>query len=155
MAQGFIPKSKSKKLKTTAKQTLLEWVSFFETLEDPRGRQGREHDFLSIIMIAILAVIAGAEGWDDIELYAESHQRWLEEVLELKKGIPHADTYHRVFASIDPESLQNCFLSWVKQIAKQTPGEVIAIDGKQSRGSYDRNQRKSALHVVSAWQSVF
>ena len=62
-------------------------------------------------MIAILAVIAGAEGWDDIELYAESHRAWLEELLELKNGVPHADTYRRVFALINPESLQNCFLS--------------------------------------------
>ncbi len=102
-------------------------------------------------MIAILAIISGAEGWDDIELYAESHQAWLEELLELRNGVPHADTYRRVFALINPESLQNCFLSWIKQIVKQTKAEVIAIDSKQSRGSYDRNQNKSALHVVSAW----
>lgn len=151
MVKGFVQKSESEESKIIVKQTLLKWVSFFETLEDPRGRQGREHDFLSIVIIAILAVIAGAEGWDDIELYAESHQEWLEEFLELKNGVPHADTYRRVFALIEPELLQKCFLSWIEQIAKQTPVEVIAIDGKQSRGSYDRNQKKSALHVVSAW----
>ncbi len=105
MAQGFISQPESKKSKITAKGALLEWGAFFETLEDPRGRQGREHNFLSIVMIAILAVMAGAEGWDDIELYAESHQKWLDEVLELRNGIPHADTYRRVFALIDPESL--------------------------------------------------
>lgn len=93
----------------------------------------------------------GCSRWDDLELYAESHQRWLEELLELRNGIPHADTYRRVFALINPESLQNCFLRWIGQIAKKTKGEVIAIDGKQSKGSYDRNQKKSALHVVSAW----
>ena len=153
MAHGFAPKIESEKKNITAKQTLQEWVSFFETLEDPRGKQGREHDFIGIVMIAILATIAGAEGWDDIELYAESHQAWLEELLELKNGVPHADTYRRVFALINPESLQNCFLGWVKQIVKKTKGEVIAIDGKQSRGSYDRNQKKSALHVVSAWSN--
>ena len=105
MAQGFARQSESEQSKIRAKQTLQEWVSFFETLEDPRGKQGREHDFLSIVMIAILAVIAGAEGWDDIELYAESHQRWLEELLELRTGIPHADTYRRVFALINPETM--------------------------------------------------
>jgi predicted transposase YbfD/YdcC len=102
-------------------------------------------------MIAILAVIAGAEGWDDIELYAESHRAWLEDLLELKNGVPHADTYRRVFALVNPESLQKCFLSWIQQIVKKTKGEVIALDGKQSRGSYDRNRNQSALHVVSAW----
>lgn len=98
-----------------------------------------------------MAVIAGAEGWEDIELYAPSHQTWLEELLDLRNGVPHADTYRRVFALINPELLQKCFLDWIKQIAKQTQGEVIAIDGKQSRGSYDSNQNQSALHVVSAW----
>lgn len=135
MARGFARKIDSEKQNRRAKQTLQEWVSFFKTLEDPRGKQGREHDFLSIVMITILAVIAGAEGWDDIELYAESHQVWLEELLELKNGVPHADTYRRVFALINPESLQSRFLSWVKQIVKETKGEIIAIDGKQSRGS--------------------
>ena len=60
-------------------------------------------------------------------------------------------TARRVFALINPELLQNCFLDWSGQIVRQTEGEVIAIDGKQSKGSYDRNQKKSALHVVSAW----
>ena len=154
-SQGFAPESKLErdKSKMTAKQTLQEWMSCFKTLEDPRGKQGREHEFLSIVMIAILAVIGGAEGWDDIELYAESHQVWLEQLLNLKKGVPHADTYRRVFALINPESLQNCFLSWIQQIATEIEGEVIAIDGKQSRGSYDRNAQKSALHIVSAWAS--
>ena len=119
MAQVSVPKLESQKSRITAKRILLKWTSFFETLEDPRGKQGREHDFLSIVMIAILAVIAGAEGWEDIELYAESHQAWLEELLELKNGVPHADTYRRVFALINPESLQNCFLSWIKQIVER------------------------------------
>ncbi|MEL7406563.1 MAG: transposase family protein, partial [Cyanobacteria bacterium J06558_2] len=65
MARGFARKIDSEKQNRRAKQTLQEWVSFFKTLEDPRGKQGREHDFLSIVMITILAVIAGAEGWDD------------------------------------------------------------------------------------------
>ena len=71
-------------LRMTAKQTLQEWISCFETLEYPRGRQEREHNFLDIVMIAILGVIGGREGWDDIKLYAESHQVWLEQLLNLK-----------------------------------------------------------------------
>ena len=104
MAKGFTSKSESSKSKIQTKQTLKDWVSFFEELEDPRGKQGREHDFLSIVMIAILAVIGGAQGWEDIELYAESHQQWLAELLDLRNGVPHADTYRRVFALIEPES---------------------------------------------------
>ena len=71
----------------------------------------------SVLRVAILAVIAGAQGWEDIELYAQSHQTWLEELLDLRNGVPHADTYRRVFALINPQLLQKCFLGWIKQIA--------------------------------------
>ncbi len=105
-------------------------------------------------MIAILATIGGAKGWDDIELYAEGHVQWLETFLELPWGIPHADCYRRVFAQIEPEALQRCFQRWVKEIVKDTGGQVIPIDGKTMRGSYDRTSNQSALHVVSAWAST-
>ena len=104
-------------------------------------------------MIAILATIGGARGWDDIELYAEGHAQWLETFLELPWGIPHADCYRRVFARIEPDALQGCFQRWVTEIVKDTGGQVIPIDGKTMRGSYDRASKQSALHVVSAWAS--
>jgi len=76
------------------------------------------------------------------ESYAEAHQVWLEKLLKLKNGVPHADTYRQVFALIDPESVQSCFLSWIRQVVTKTEGEVIAINGKQLTGSYDHNQKK-------------
>jgi hypothetical protein len=74
----------------------------FAELEDPRGLQGVEHPFLSIVMIAILAVIGGATGWEDIETYAESHEAWLSTLLALPNGVPHADTYRRLFERMAP-----------------------------------------------------
>ena len=136
-----------------AEQIQQKWLSQFEELQDPRGMKGQEHAFLSIVMIAILATIGGARGWEDIELYAESHQAWLESFLDLSNGIPHADTYRRVFARINPEELQQCFLAWVKHVVEATGAQVIPIDGKSVRGSYDRNKKQSALHLVSAWSS--
>jgi predicted transposase YbfD/YdcC len=130
-----------------------QWLSQFESLKDPRGQKGVEHNFLSIVLIAVLATISGATGWEDIELYAESHQVWLETFLDLKHGIPHADTYRRVFALIDPDALQACFLNWVEQIVNATGAQVIPLDGKTLKGSYDRTTRQSALHMVSAWAS--
>lgn len=130
-----------------------QWLSQFEALEDPRGLQGREHAFLSLVLIAILATIGGATGWEDIEIYAESHQQWLERLLDLKHGIPHADTYRRVFERINPEALQRCFLGWVNQVVEATGAQVIPIDGKSVRGSYERSKKQSALHLVSAWAS--
>lgn len=136
-----------------ANQVQQQWLSQFEDLEDPRGLQGQTHAFLSIVLIAILATIGGASGWEDIELYAESHQVWLESFLDLSNGIPHADTYRRVFERVQPEALQRCFLGWVHQVVEATGSQVIPIDGKSIKGSYDRNKKQSALHVVSAWAS--
>ena len=136
-----------------AEQIQQQWLSQFEDLEDPRGLQGREHAFLSIVLIAILATIGGATGWEDIELYAESHQSWLESFLDLSQGIPHADTYRRVFERIHPESLHRCFLKWVNQVVAATGAQVVPIDGKSVKGSYERSKKQSALHLVSAWAS--
>ena len=136
-----------------AEQVQQQWVSQFQDLEDPRGLQGQEHAFLSIVLIAILAAIGGAMGWDDIELYAVSHQPWLGTFLDLRNGVPYADTYRRVFERVNPEALQRCFLGWVALVVEQTGAQVIPIDGKCVKGSYDRNKKQSALHVVSAWAS--
>lgn len=130
-----------------------QWLSQFADLEDPRGLQGKTHAFLSIVLIAILATIGGATGWEDIEVYAASHQPWLETFLDLSHGIPHADTYRRVFERVNPEALQQCFLAWVNQVVATTGAQVVPIDGKSVKGSYDRQKKQSALHLVSAWAS--
>lgn len=103
-----------------AEQVQQQWLSQFADMEDPRGLQGKTHAFLSIVLIAILATIGGATGWEDIEVYAESHQPWLETFLDLSHGIPHADTYRRVFERVNPEALQQCFLAWVNQVVATT-----------------------------------
>jgi len=71
-------------------------------------------------------------------------------VPDLSHGVPHADTYRRVFERVNPEALQRCFLGWVSQVVKQAGAQVIPIDGKCMKGSYDRKKKQSALHVVSA-----
>ncbi len=76
-------------------------------------------------------------------------QEWLEKFLALPNGIPSRDTIRRLFAQLDPKQLQSCFLSWIKTIAQLTEGEVIAIDGKTLRHSYDRGKNKGAIHMVS------
>lgn len=136
-----------------AEEIQAKWLSYFESLDDPRGKQGQAHPFLSIVLIAVLAVIGGATGWDDIEVYAVGQEQWLATFLDLRNGVPHADTYRRVFGQIEPSALQDCFLAWVNHIVEETGGQVIPIDGKRVRGSYDREQTQSALHVVSAWAS--
>jgi len=136
-----------------AEQVQQQWLSQFAELKDPRGLQGQTHAFLSIVLIAILATIGGATGWEDIEVYGESHQAWLATFLDLRHGIPHADTYRRVFERIEPEALQRCFLQWVNQVVEATGAQVVPIDGKSVKGSYERSKKQSALHLVSAWAS--
>ncbi|BAY97902.1 transposase [Tolypothrix tenuis PCC 7101] len=128
-------------------------VEHFSDIKDPRVERTKKHQLTDILVIAILAVIAGAQGWEDIENYGISKQQWLEEFLVLPNGIPSDDTFRRVFEFINPEALNRCFLSWVETLVTKMGGEIIPIDGKTIRGSYDRNQGKSALHVISAWSS--
>ncbi len=125
----------------------------FKDLQDPRGKQGVLHPFISIVIIALLATIGGATGWEDIETYGISHYRWLSSFLRLPFGIPSADTYRRLFERISPSEFERCFNSWLSSLVTDLGAQVIPIDGKTLKGSYDRNQEQSALHVVSAWAS--
>lgn len=128
-------------------------LKHFENIDEPRTEYLIEHQLLDIIAITICAVICGAESWGEIEEYGVSKQEWLQKFLALPNGIPSKDTIRRLFAQLDPEQLQSCFLSWVKTIAQLTQGEIIAIDGKTLRHSYDRGKNKGAIHMVSAWAS--
>ena len=127
--------------------------SHFEDLVDPRGKQGVLHPFTSIMTIALLATISGAKGWEDIEIYGISHESWLSSFLALPFGIPSADTYRRLFERISPKAMEQSFNNWLSSLAIDLGAQVIAIDGKTAKGSYDRNQEQSALHLVSAWAS--
>lgn len=128
-------------------------LKHFENLEDPRTEYLIEHRLLDIVGITICAVICGADSWVEIEEYGISKFEWLKGFLELPNGIPSHDTISRLFAQLDPEQLQSCFLSWIKTIAQLTSGEIIAIDGKTVRHSYDRGKKQGAIHMVSAWAS--
>ena len=127
-------------------------TAYFSDLEDPR-RYNRRHKLLDIVVIAICAVICGADGWEDIELFGEAKEEWLKRFLELSHGIPSDDTYRRVFAALDAEQFQNCFMDWIEAVEELTEGQVVAGDGKTLRRSHDRGAGKKALQMVSAWAS--
>ena len=123
----------------------------FGEMEDPRVEWSIQHKLIDIITIAICAVICGADTWVDIETYGLAKKDWFKQFLELANGIPSHDTFARVFTRLEPEQFQQSFLSWVKSISNVTQGEVVAIDGKTLRHSYDRSESQKAIHMVSAW----
>jgi len=126
----------------------------FADLTDPRVDRTKLHDLLDIVTIAICAVVAGADAWEHIEQFARAKQDWLKSFLALPNGIPSHDTIARVFARLDPDEFQRCFLRWVGALQEATERRVIAIDGKTLRRSFDRAKGKSALHLVHAWATA-
>lgn len=126
----------------------------FADLTNPRIDRSRLHDPLDIVAIAIRAVVAGADSWDDIEDFGHAKIGWRKTFLALPNGIPSHDTFRRFFERLDPGEFQKGFLGWIKALREATERQVIAIDGKCLRRSFDRAKGKSALHLVHAWATA-
>src|ERR671932_2625991 len=125
----------------------------FAGLADPRETRRCDHRLIDILVIAVCAVIACAESWEDIELYGRSKLAWLRTFLALPNGIPSNDTFRRVFMLIDPEAFEVGFSAWAGSLAAGFEREAVAIDGKTLRRSFDRKHERAPLHLVSAWAS--
>jgi len=123
----------------------------FASLDDPRVDRTKLHPLMNIVVIALCGVICGADSWVDIELFGESKQQWFGKFLDLANGIPSHDTFGRVFAQLDSEQFQRCFVSWVQAVCGVLSGQVVAVDGKTVRRSHNRTIGKDAIHMVSAW----
>ena len=119
-------------------------VQHFGAVADPRCGGKVEHRLTDILVIAVCAVIACAESWDDIALYGRSKLDWLRTFLELPNGIPSHDTFRRVFMLIDPEAFEACFTAWASLAEAGFEREVVAIDGKTLRRSFDRGPSAGA-----------
>jgi predicted transposase YbfD/YdcC len=126
-------------------------LEHFRDLADPRLDRNKEHKLIDVLVIAICAILCGANDWVAVETFGRAKQAWFARFLELAHGIPSHDTFGRVFAVLSPQALQACFLSWIQAVAQVTQGQVVAIDGKTLRRSYDRRSAKAAIHMVSAW----
>jgi predicted transposase YbfD/YdcC len=129
------------------------FLRFFSDLPDQRG-VNKIHKLHDLIMIAVMAVICGADGWAQVAVFGRSKQKWLATFLELPGGIPSHDTFGRFFSRLDPEAFERCFLAWMSALVEVSGGRLIAIDGKSIRRSFEHAWDKSGMvHLVSAMLS--
>lgn len=153
MAKGFGSPVLTPQQEREARILRKSVLKYFQQLPDPRVKRTQHHHLESIVTIAILAVLSGADGFVAIETYGKAKQSWLERFLELPYGIPSHDTFGRVLGALEPEALQERFLAWVSRVTEQLNIKLIHIDGKTAKGSYDREEGLKALQSVSAWSS--
>jgi predicted transposase YbfD/YdcC len=138
---------------------LDEVVGFFDELEDPRSTINQKHPLVSVVVIAMMAVLAGAGGPTAIAKWAKLKAEFLVKVLELPHGIPRKDVFRRVLSLLKPDAFQRCFVSWLEALrdqateATKVKQPILAVDGKTARRSHDRKNGLGALHAVSVWAS--
>jgi predicted transposase YbfD/YdcC len=129
------------------------FLRFFGDLPDPRGRN-KIHQLDDMIVIAVMAVICGADSWAEVALFGRSKRRWLATFLALPDGIPSHDTFTRVFSLLAPDEFERCFMAWMSALVELAGGKLIAIDGKSIRRSFAHAWDKSGMaHMVSAFVS--
>lgn len=124
-------------------------LDYFDDLDDPRVDRTKLHSLTEILFIAIAGTIAGAEGWRELEAFAQVKRPWLARFLDLPHGTPSDDTFRRVISRLDPVRFEACFRAWMAAAVERSDGALISLDGKTLRGS--RQGDASALHLVSAW----
>lgn len=123
----------------------------FESLKDPRVVGRTDHPLLTVVLMAVIAVIGGAEGWEEIEDFAEDRADWFARFLDMPNGVPSESTFYRVFRSLAPGPFAACMRSWVSSLASCLDGQVVAFDGKTLRGALARASADSKLHMVNVW----
>jgi predicted transposase YbfD/YdcC len=125
------------------------------SLADPRRAQGTRYPLMSVVVIALMAMVCGADNAAEMEDWGAANVRWLDGILELPHGTPTQDVFLSVFAALDPAAFRSVFLSWMEllRLRLSVMGKHIAIDGKTSRRSFDTARDRPAIHTVSAWLS--
>jgi len=145
----------------TVRITLEEVVGYFDELEDPRSTINQKHPFVSVVVIALMAVLAGASGPTTIAQWAKYKEAFLLRMLDLPNGVPRKDVFRRVLSLLKPAAFQTCFAAWLEALREQAAvateidQPIYAVDGKTARRSHDRRKSLGALHSVSVWASEF
>jgi len=124
-------------------------ITILRELPDPRVERTKLHKLEDILVIAICALLCGADSFEDMEVFGDAKEEWFRTFLELPHGIPSHDTFNRLFAALDPEQFLESFMKWTQSLRKAVPQEIVALDGKALRRAL--NQGQTAKVVVSAW----
>ena len=127
------------------------FLKHFNSITDPRIERCKKHVLIDILLLAISAVISGAQGWEDIEDFGHLKLDWLKRYGAFNAGIPRHDTIARVICRLKSDEIEHAFQSWISSLIETTGADIIAMDGKTARRSFTTKDRKSALHTVSAW----
>ena len=145
--RGPVPKGMSR-LKDIPSDN-SDFTDTFQQLDDPRALRNRLHPIQEILFVTLCAVLCGADGWQDVEDFGKSKLPFLRQYFDFENGVPSDDTVRRFFRALDPTQFERLFRDWVSRIAQTVDAQVIAIDGKCSRHSFDKNT--NMLHMVSAF----
>ena len=138
------------KRKTTPAVISIAFESFAD-VEDPRINRRKLHPLMNVLVMALCGAIAGANGWDELALFARTRLDWFAEFLDVRNGTPSADTFRRVFEVLKPLELETAMQRWVSAVSDSFIGEVVAIDGKSLKGAAERAHSTTPLHLLHAW----
>lgn len=136
-----------------ARRSSVHLADHFTELTDPRRREPT-YPLLNIVVMALCAVISGCDDFVSITHWANMKKDWLTKFLDMSSGVPSHDRFNAIFAALKPAEFEKCLLNWIASLQEITAGQIVAIDGKTLRGSYDKASSKSAIHMVSAWASA-
>ena len=125
-------------------------IEHFSSLEDPRIERNKAHALIDIIVLAVCAVVSGADGWESIEQFGKEKLAWLRRYVPLINGVPSHDCISYVLSRISPKQFRECFMNWTQSVTHATGGELIAIDVKTAKGSRDRKHNRNPLHMAKA-----
>lgn len=128
--------------------------AYFSIIYDTRQQGKVQHRLLDVLFIIVAAGISGCNEWDQIALFGLAREAWLRQYIELPNGVPSVHTLRRVLGFIDPAQFEKCFCRWTRELVRHSKGDIVAIDGKTVRGAYKDDQRRSPIHLVSAWSEA-
>jgi predicted transposase YbfD/YdcC len=123
----------------------------FADIEDPRINRTKRHSLMNVLVMSLCGAVCGANGWEELEAFAEEREKWFATFLEIPHGVPSADTFRRVFEVLDPRELESALQKWIASVSESFAGEVVAIDGKSLKASIKKAGSTTPLHLLHAW----